>query len=82
LAAKFVYADNTMRTWKSIENKVAGINGESLLTLCDPQTNGGLLLAIAPEHDSDFVQIISSLHAAVYKVGKFTAQKQKCIQII
>jgi selenide,water dikinase len=82
LTAKFVYADNTMRNWKSMENKVAGINGESLLTLCDPQTNGGLLVAIAPERESDFVQIISSLQATVYKAGKFTSQQQKSIQII
>jgi selenide,water dikinase len=43
LTAKFIYADNTMRNWKSYESKVEGISGESLLTLCDPQTSGGLL---------------------------------------
>ena len=32
-SAKFIYADNTMRNWKSYENKVNGIGSESLLTL-------------------------------------------------
>jgi selenide,water dikinase len=45
-AAQFVYADNTMRNWKAFNEKVVGISGESLLTLCDPQTNGGLLVAV------------------------------------
>ena len=55
LAAKFVYADNTMRNWESYEAKVQGISGESLLTLCDPQTNGGLLLAVAEQDENAFL---------------------------
>jgi selenide,water dikinase len=35
-----------MRNWKAFSESVEGISGESLLTLCDPQTNGGLLLAV------------------------------------
>lgn len=49
LAGQFVYADNTMRNWKAYNERVNGVAGESLLTLCDPQTNGGLLIAVAPE---------------------------------
>ena len=47
LAGQFVYADNTMRNWKAYNERVSGVVGESLLTLCDPQTNGGLLIALA-----------------------------------
>jgi selenide,water dikinase len=38
--------DNSFRNWSGYDPKVSGITGDSLLTLCDPQTNGVLLIAI------------------------------------
>ncbi|MDP1747780.1 MAG: selenide, water dikinase SelD, partial [Bacteroidota bacterium] len=38
--------DNSFRNWSSYDPKVSGITGDSLLTLCDPQTNGGLLISV------------------------------------
>jgi len=40
--------DNTFRNWNAYEQKTEGVTGDSLLTLCDPQTNGGLLIAVNP----------------------------------
>jgi selenide,water dikinase len=54
LAKKFVAPDNTFRNWKSYEPKVSGISGESLITLCDPQTNGGLLVAVDAKKEAAF----------------------------
>jgi selenide,water dikinase len=82
LAAQFIYADNAMRTWKSLEDKVEGISSESLLTLCDPQTNGGLMIAVAPEKAPEFFEIMAALQTTVYKIGKFTERKSKSIYII
>jgi selenide, water dikinase len=52
--SKLIYPDITFRNWKSYEQKVNGIWAESLLTLCDPQTNGGLLLAIENGFENEF----------------------------
>ena len=41
--------DNTFRNWNSFEKKTEGITGDSLFTLCDPQTNGGILIAVDPK---------------------------------
>lgn len=38
--------DNTFRNWNAYEKKTDGISGDSMLTLCDPQTNGGLLFTV------------------------------------
>ena len=54
LAQKFVAPDNTYRNWKSYDGKVSGITGESLITLCDPQTSGGLMIAVAKEAGEEF----------------------------
>ena len=52
--SKFIYPDNTMRNWQGYEKKVSGIGAESLLTLCDPQTSGGLLLCVDKNHVAEF----------------------------
>ena len=50
--------DNTFRNWNHYESKVSGINGDSLLTLCDPQTNGGLLITVSPAENDNFKKLL------------------------
>lgn len=82
LAAKFVYADNTMRNWKSYESKVAGIGSESLLTLCDPQTSGGLLIAVDETKVNELKALAEANGVTVWQVGKFTGKKEKQVYIL
>ncbi|HZX74661.1 MAG TPA: selenide, water dikinase SelD [Cyclobacteriaceae bacterium] len=58
LAKKFVAPDNTFRNWKGYERKVEGITGERLVTLCDPQTSGGLLVAVSEKFQDEFIRIL------------------------
>ncbi len=81
LAAKFVYADNTMRNWKAYESKVQGIGSESLLTLCDPQTSGGLLVAVAPDSTNAFEMLAQQHQLQLVPIGKLIAVKKKTIYI-
>ncbi len=53
-ASQMIYPDNTMRNWSSYQDKVTGIGSESFLTLCDPQTSGGLLICIRKEAQREF----------------------------
>lgn len=46
--AQFIFPDNVYRNWNAYEKKVSGINGPAFITLCDPQTSGGLLIAVDP----------------------------------
>ena len=80
LAAKFIYADNTMRNWKSYESKVEGISGESLLTLCDPQTSGGLLIAVDKNKEEEFLKI-KAPGTSIYKIGQIVGKREKQIII-
>ena len=45
---QFIFPDNTYRNWNGFEKKVKGIAGAEFITLCDPQTSGGLLVSVAP----------------------------------
>lgn len=81
LSAKFIYADNTMRNWKSYESKVAGIGSESLLTLCDPQTSGGLLIAVAADSENEFKALATQNGFELESIGKFILKAEKNIFI-
>jgi len=54
LSDQFVYADNTMRNWKAYGEKTEGSTSQSMLLLSDPQTNGGLLVSVDPQHKALF----------------------------
>jgi selenide,water dikinase len=78
LAKKFVAPDNTFRNWKSYEKKVTGISGEKLVTLCDPQTSGGLLVAVDEKFAQPFTELLSEneLMDFVEPIGRLNEKKE------
>lgn len=82
LATKFIYADNTMRNWKSYEPKVKGISGDRLLTLCDPQTSGGLLISVAPSEATDLEGLASAHQLSICRVGHITTSDSTLVTVI
>lgn len=72
LAKKFVAPDNTFRNWKSYEPKVQGVTGERMITLCDPQTSGGLLVAVDKSFRKEFQVLLEevSLSNHVEPIGQ------------
>ncbi len=81
LAKKFVAPDNTFRNWKSYEPKVSGISGESLVTLCDPQTSGGLMIAVDPSMGKDFSALLleNGLQNFSLPIGNFITLHEKSV---
>ncbi|TAL60859.1 MAG: selenide, water dikinase SelD [Bacteroidetes bacterium] len=69
--SKMIYPDITFRNWNSYQKKVSmvGISnpdqqaGGAILTLCDPQTSGGLLLAVDPRYENEFIA-----HAKIHQI--------------
>ena len=47
--SQMIIPDGVYRNWNSYQHKVSGVNGPSFITLCDPQTSGGLLVAVDPD---------------------------------
>jgi len=76
--SKFIYPDNTMRNWQSYEQKVKGIGGESLLTLCDPQTSGGLLVCVDKNNQREFESNFKA-PGILKPIGKLVTSKSDCV---
>ncbi len=76
--------DNSFRNWSSYDPKVSGITGDSLLTLCDPQTNGGLLITINPKHKEEFEKLLISEKMQPFSqpIGKMKKKEEKIITLI
>lgn len=80
-ASQMIYPDNTMRNYSSYSNKVAGIGAESLLTLCDPQTSGGLLICVDEQHATEFEKFASEKGHTLKPFGKLVEKKENWITI-
>jgi len=80
--SQFIYPDNTMRNWSSYSSKVDGISGESLLTLSDPQTNGGLLVSVSEKMLPHLEKILLNAKIQVHLIGKLVTKTEKSIRVI
>jgi len=79
--SKFIYPDNTMRNWQSYEKKVSGIGAESLLTLCDPQTSGGLLVCVEENKANEFESFMRSKNYNLKPFGKLIGKEEFVVQV-
>lgn len=85
LAQKIV-PDATYRNWNSYSKKVAfgsGVNVmEAFNVLPDPQTNGGLLVAVDPSQANEVSTILRQNNIEFVKpIGKLTAKQEKTITV-
>ena len=81
-ASQMIYPDNTMRNWKEFSEKVIGISGESLLTLCDPQTNGGLLIAVDKDGLNNVIELLKSENHFFKQIGLLVDKQEKVVEIV
>ncbi len=81
-ASQMIYPDNTMRNWKEFSEKVVGISGESLLTLCDPQTNGGLLIAVGKNGVNNVIDLFKTENHFFQQIGVLVEKQEKVVEIV
>ncbi|MDQ3048200.1 MAG: selenide, water dikinase SelD [Bacteroidota bacterium] len=76
--------DNSFRNWSGYDPKVSGITGDSLLTLCDPQTNGGLLISVNPAFQNKFESLLieEGLGDFAVPIGRMKKKEEKVVVIV
>jgi selenide,water dikinase len=65
-ASKMIVPDNLYRNWNSFEKKVKLSSSEFFFPLCDPQTNGGLLITIDPRSQGEFEALLKENHLSEF----------------
>ncbi len=83
--AQFCFPDNTTRNLNSYKDKVAEMDGLEFITLCDPQTSGGLLVSVAPNAVSKYIDLIKSEgYSDIYfkPIGKMVLKQEKVVTIL
>lgn len=78
----FIYPDMTMRNFQSYSAKVSTLSGPQLFTLCDPQTSGGLLVAVAPEGQDRFEALCAEHGEAPALIGRMVPRAEKVISVV
>ncbi len=71
----------TQRNWDSYGTKISPISDEQKALLCDPQTSGGLLVAVENEYEASFIQYTQSLGLSLEAFGETVEQKDVLIQV-
>ncbi len=60
----------TTRNFESYGDKLAPLTDEQRALFCDPQTSGGLLIAVQPEHAAGLEQVLSAAGVYAQSIGE------------
>ena len=75
------YPSGTIRNWESYGEKVDLKNKNHRLILADPQTSGGLLVAVAPESTIDFLKLVKTVGLELATIGNIQQGKSKKVYV-
>lgn len=82
---QFVVPDATYRNWNAYSDKVLiepTVDAtESFALLPDPQTNGGLLIAVKPESLSSLLELALQYQVTLTQIGHFKKKETHSIQV-
>ena len=82
MAKKMIYPDATFRNWKAFDGKVEGIDPSSLILYCDPQTSGGLLIAVSKKGAKEVEVLLKKHNLYSQPIGELISQQEALIQLI
>ena len=78
---QFIFPDNTYRNWNAYSAKTKGVVGMDLVKLCDPQTSGGLMLAVDPENQIWFEDAMKQQYQVIWEIGKFKEKGEFVVEV-
>lgn len=78
---QFVMPDNTMRNFKAYGSKISKLSAAQLQILCDPQTNGGILLAVAPSAAQEVEEVLKNHELFSSSIGQFNANGEPLLTV-
>ncbi len=71
----------TRRNFDSYGHRIAPLSDRQRDLLCDPQTSGGLLVAVAPEGEAEFLALAAELDLALAPIGELAGPGPHAIRV-
>jgi selenide,water dikinase len=72
----------TQRNFDSYGEKVAPLTDEQKNLLCDPQTSGGLLVAVTPEGEAEFLAVAAELGLVLAPIGALVERQTYAVEVL
>ena len=72
----------TLRNFDSYGEKIAPISEAQRNLLCDPQTSGGLLVAVSPEGEAEFLAVAAELGLTLAPIGQLVARQRYAVEVL
>ncbi|OLF54426.1 selenide, water dikinase SelD [Pseudomonas chlororaphis] len=72
----------TQRNFDSYSSKLGRIQPLHKLVLCDPQTSGGLLIAVTPEGNATFLAAAAELGLELAPIGELVERQSHAVEVI
>ena len=69
------FPGGSLRNHESYGNRIAPMSDRDIKVLLDPQTSGGLLVAVKPEAEGEFLAIASEQGLELEAIGHFCETK-------
>ncbi len=71
----------TNRNWDSYGHTISPITDYQKAILADPQTSGGLLVAVMPEYEMDFIECCNAMGIPIKAIGALIEKKDKLVYV-
>ncbi|SFX11018.1 selenide, water dikinase SelD [Marinospirillum alkaliphilum] len=71
----------TQRNFDSYGHRLGALTDTQRQLLCDPQTSGGLLVAVRPEGEADFLQLAAAEGLKLHAIGQLHPAGQYAVEI-
>ncbi|VVN39185.1 selenide, water dikinase SelD [Pseudomonas fluorescens] len=71
----------TLRNFDSYASKLGRLQEVHKLVLCDPQTSGGLLVAVTPEGNDQFLSVAAELGLTLAPIGELVERQTNAVEV-
>jgi selenide,water dikinase len=71
----------THRNFDSYSERLTPITQLQKLLLCDPQTSGGLLVAVEPAAEAEFLAVAAELGLQLSAIGELVGRQRHAVEV-
>jgi selenide,water dikinase len=71
----------TLRNFDSYGQRINSLSDAQKMLLCDPQTSGGLLIAVAQDEQSTFLALAQALGLELAVIGEFVERQRLAVEV-